>query len=111
MIAWLTGILVFCPQFCGTDVSDQTAHHLDAAHSEHGPAPTDADDCICQGAVPIDQVRVPDAGSIRAKTPFLSLVPPVVPMFDQRDGDRATGETSRWGSALASRAILQNFRC
>jgi hypothetical protein len=111
LIAWLMGILIFCPQVCGTDVSDQAAHHLDAEHSEHGPAPSDADDCICQGAVPIDQVRVPDAGSIRTKSPFLSLVPPIAPLRDQHDSDRPTGEMSRWGTALASRAILQNFRC
>jgi hypothetical protein len=111
LVAWLAGMLVLCPQFCGTDVSDQAAHHLDATHSEHGPSPADADDCICQGAVPADQIRVLDTGLIHAANPFASLVPPSLSSADHRAGELSSPGLAQWGTPLAVRAVLQNFRC
>lgn len=111
LVAWLAGMLVLCPQFCGTDVSDQAANHLDATHPDHGPCPTDADDCICQGAVPVDQIRVIDAVLIVQATLFASLIPPPLDVADRNNGDGSLLLMSRWGSPREVRAILQNYRC
>src|SRR3569623_1704956 len=111
LVAWLAGMLVLCPQFCGTDASDQAAHHLDATHPEHGPSPTDADDCICQGADPIDQIRMPDTGPTQAADSYASLVPPSLDGSAHRIGDLSPAELSPWGTSLAVRAFFQVYRC
>jgi len=113
LIAWLIGLLVLCPQLCGGGVSDHSARHHDAGHTQDAPAhcPGDADDCICQGAVQVDQIRVLDADLLGTAGLFDSLVPPSRnPVDPQRAAGPPTG-LAHWGSPLAIRAFLQNFRC
>jgi hypothetical protein len=110
---WLIGLLILCPQLCGGDGSDQAARHHDAGHSRNTPAhcPGDAENCICQGAVQVDQVRVPDSGILATAELFADLAPPAGNLADPGLEDGAWTGLARWGSPLEVRAFLQNFRC
>ena len=59
----------------------------------------------------VDQIRVLDTGLLHATCPFASLVPPPLDSSDHRAGELSSLGLARWGTPLAVRAVLQNFRC
>ncbi|WP_435016363.1 hypothetical protein TA3x_003928 [Tundrisphaera sp. TA3] len=116
---FLTGLILACPFLCGA------AEAVGGAHEHHGtgqpgaPAPAhcpeDADSCVCRGAVPNGDVRVPGIDAIGLPLPLGVLAglmahgPSHAPSHLTRDGTPAG--LAAWGSPSAVRAFLQNFRC
>ena len=111
LVTGLIGLLVLCPQLCGGDGLDQAAHQHDTMHSPDGPSPAhcpgDADDCICQGAVPAANLRVMDVGFSAATGILASLIPPPLCLDRHINQQGPLTGLARWGTPLD---IRRSFR-
>ena len=113
---FLTGLILACPFLCGAAEAFETAHEHSGSESP-SPAhcPDDSDSCICRGAVQAHDVRVPDFDGIGLPLGMFGLVGIVAhssahPLAHMTSDGHPTG-LAAWGSSLAVRAFLQNFRC
>jgi len=113
----LTGLILACPLLCGVAEADHGAHHEEQAPASPGPAPAhcpeSSDDCVCRGAVPSADVKVPGIDSIRL--PFDGLAgllarSPAHPLAHLTREGTPTG-LAGWGDPGRVRAHLQVFRC
>jgi hypothetical protein len=113
----LIGLLTLCPLICGAEEIAGGAHRHRPAGGPAGNAPShcpeEGDNCICQGAIPLDEVRTPaqDSGAIGLR-PLLGPCAqiPRHPIAHLTWSGSPTG-LAGWGDAVAVRSFLQNFRC
>lgn len=109
----LVGLLVLCPAVCGAEEPDRGTHAHSAAGGPATPAhcPEDGSNCICQGAVQVDAVRVahPDADVLTPPSDLLVATPLLPRPHLTRDGS-PTG-LAGLGDRPAIRAFLQSVRC
>src|SRR5512135_2008186 len=80
-----------------------------------GHCPEDCNDCICRGAVPSADIRVPGVDAISSLLRLHGLVgildhAPAHSLAHLTSDGSPTG-LAGWGDAVTVRAILQNFRC
>ena len=116
---FLAGLLMLCPILCGAKEFGHGAHRHGASDgatndpSAPDHCPEDGDNCICQGAVQLDEVRTPDQNFDALGVPTLldlSFPTPQHPIAHLTWGGSPTG-LAGWGDATAVRSFLQNFRC
>jgi hypothetical protein len=109
----LVGLLALCPAVCGVEEDGRGAHAHTASGGTVPPAhcPEDGSNCICQGAVQVDAVRLahPDVDGL---TPLLATAnpTPLHPIAHLTQDGSPTG-LAGLGERPAIRAFLQNFRC
>ena len=115
----LMGTILVCPFICGLDecACATNRHHVDGPNDGPSPGhcPEDGDDCICRGAIPSSDVKIPhadDSGlrlSLYDLTGILAHTTPHSLAHLTNDGHPAG--LASCGGAVVVRALLQNFRC
>jgi hypothetical protein len=109
----LTGLLTLCPILCGAEEFGHGArlHDANEPASAPGHCPAEGDNCICQGAVASDDVRIPDDHA-SCKSLLLTAFAhtPLYPgAIRTPAGSPASRAVPR--GARSARSLLQNFRC
>jgi hypothetical protein len=114
---YLAALLTLCPLLCGAAEFGQGAHRHGVSggcsndSSSPDRCPEEGDNCICQGAVPADNVRHTGSDAVGlAQLVDAILHAPLRPIAHLTCEGIPTG-LAGWGDALAVRAFLQNFRC
>jgi hypothetical protein len=116
----LIGSLTLCPVLCSTAAVGGCGgcHHV-----QHGAAPGDhsapadepgaGDDCICDGAIALPEVRAEGGGTLILPLDLMAWVPiaPEPCRLGFAPLDRGVGLPLPPDDALTLRAWLQNFRC
>jgi hypothetical protein len=109
----LAGLLIFCPILCGAEEFGRGAQLHKHAEPLSAPAhcAADGDNCICQGAVASDNVRVSaaEAFGVPALLAALPCTPPQ-PRAHRGPQGSPTGLAGGGGSRAVC-TFLQNFRC
>jgi hypothetical protein len=109
----LTGLLASCPIVCGPEECDHAARRYHALEGAAAPGhcSEEGGNCICQGAVTSDDVRLPDADArgARCLVDVLAHTPSHLIAHLTREGSPAG--LAGWGGTLAACSFLQNFRC
>lgn len=117
VVTLLTGLLLACPLVCGADEIGHGARH-DAASGaddgrDHAPdqCPDGGDNCVCRGAVQVNDLRT-DAPDATAAGPLFVLGPRFALAFPTHHltSDGSPTGLASWGESLTIRAYLQNFR-
>ena len=113
----LIGLLMLCPLICG---AEEIAHGARLHGATNGPSgdspshcPEEGDNCICQGAVQLDDIRSSDQDSGAVSLPplfHISFLTPLHPIAHLTWNGSPTG-LAGWGGSLAVQAFLQIFRC
>lgn len=111
-VTLLAFLLILCPAVCGAVEIGHGEHGGTAAGETSTPnhCPEDGDDCICQGAVQADDVRVPDFDAVGF--PFLFAMQVHTPLHPGANLTWSGSPTglAGWGDVQTVRAFLQNFR-
>jgi len=108
----LAGLIIACPAVCGAGEAGHDAHRPEAADSQGDPVhcPQDGDACICEGAVPTNDVQVPTLDTV-ALPFFVALVHGLAHPIPHLTWNGSPTGLAGWGDSLTVRALLQNFRC
>jgi hypothetical protein len=111
----LVGLLALCPVICDAGEVGGGAHRHGGAGDSRSHCSAEGDNCICQGAVRLDEAPTldqnPDAvGLPPLLGPALHAPSHPVALLTRGGGGTPTG-LARWGGPLAIRAFLQHFRC
>jgi hypothetical protein len=112
----LIALLALCPILCGAREFGHGAHrHGSSSGTSPDPAPgqcpEDGDNCICQGAVQVDHVRIDGSDFLTSPLLLASFAhTPLHPVAHLTWDGSPTGLAS-WGDAGTVRSLLQNFRC
>lgn len=120
MIVNLIAVLSLCPVFCGSEEGGHGTHWHGTAGSASSDAPSapghcpeDGESCICQGAIQSAAIRVSDSTDLSPVSFVIfdtaTAAHPPAHLHLTWDG-MPTG-LAGWGTSLAVRAFLQNFRC
>lgn len=113
----LIGLVMFCPVLCGAvEVAHGPHRHADGAPGDSRapePCPEQGDNCICQGAVPSVDARLPGLLDVLGSPHFLLGGPTTLPqhLACPVDTSGALHGLASWGDSVTVRAYLQNFRC
>lgn len=110
----LVGLLTLCPAVCGAEESGQGAHaHADAKGGPASPAhcPEDGGNCICQGAVQPDAVRIDHSSIDRAVSSVVLSTSTLLHPITHPSLDRVPTGLAGLGDRHAVRAFLQSVRC
>lgn len=114
----LIGLLISCPFVCGAAEPDHGIAHRDRASDSsperpHGPAhcAEGGDNCICEGAVQVGDVRVPASHDVGFPLVFAAVLSSSPHPIAHLTWDGSPTGLAGWGDHLSVRAFLQNYRC
>ncbi len=110
---FLIGLITLCPFVCGAEVVDSGAHRHAATGHDSVPAhcPDDSDNCICQGAVQADPIRLANPDLFVQPILIADAIATTAPLLAHLTCDGSPAGLASLGDERTVRAFLQNFRC
>lgn len=110
---FLIGAILLCPFVCQAEVwgASGCAHEASSHSSAPDRCPDDGNNCICQGAVCGDAIRIANPDLLTSCFLIATLSPILPHLHAHLTWDGSPTGQAGLRSGLIGRAFLQNFRC